>query len=274
MSAIPKYSDGLLYQLREVRDNLDEQSRYKLDAFSEHIRSKLLNSSLSIRDAIESELDTLFEMRLIGLYFFLRKKQNLASILEETAFPYFENIAQTPRLEKLANKVIEALRYVQLVQKAISPPIQTNIENGEISIPHITLSDLRSSLQVLPLPNESIQILEDLTISSLYIEYVICSVSLIYDDHIMIQGDRLQELYFTLSDASAAYAALAIEAGIIPDRSIKLTPPTKTKSKGAFLFEKALSDKREIHEHLTSGGTLSALNKKFRFVTPLSTGNH
>jgi len=273
MSAVPKYSDGLLYQLRVVRDNLDDQSRHKIDVFSEKIRSELLNSSLPIREAIKSELDTIFETRLIGLRFFLRKKKNLASILEESTFPYFESMAQTFRFEKLANKILEALRYVQLVQQAIFPPIQNNIESGEISVPDISLSDWKASLQLLPLPSESIQVLEDLFITGLYIEYIMCAVSLIFDDHMLIQGERLQDLYFTLSDASAAYAVLVIEAGIIPDRSIKPTP-IKTKSRGAFLFEKALSDKREIHQHLTSGGTLSALNKKFRFVAPLSTGNH
>src|SRR5438874_11463968 len=109
MSAIPKYSDGILYQLRVIRNDLDEQSRHKIDAFTEKIRSELLNCSLPIKEAIENELDTIFEMRLTGLRFFLSKKKDLASILDESAFPYFENVAKTPRFEKLANKILEAM---------------------------------------------------------------------------------------------------------------------------------------------------------------------
>jgi len=41
-------------------------------------------------------------------------------------------------------------------------------------------------------------------------------------------------------------------------------------SKGASIFQKMLSDKKSIREHIQKGGKISDLKDKFSFVKPLS----
>jgi hypothetical protein len=52
------------------------------------------------------------------------------------------------------------------------------------------------------------------------------------------------------------------------DKATILKP---SNSKGAAIFKKKLDDKKAIQEHLKTGGKISDLKDRYKFVKPLST---
>jgi hypothetical protein len=220
MIGIAKNYDMLCYHLKVVHKNLDDPGKMKVDAFFQGVRTDLLESKTSLAHTIEEKFPLILDLRLAALKWIVTKGENLAELLDNEAYPYFEQMAEIERLSSLSENVLFALRCNKKVINALLTHIGKEEFSNDIllDIPAISFDQFIASIY-LSVPNvEGAKAMIEWAKCSFQIEYAICAAALIYDEKLMVSSEKINELSSIIVNAAQTYSAIALEVGILPSK--------------------------------------------------------
>jgi len=221
MIGIAKNYDMLCYHLKVVHKNLDDHKKKMVDNFFQGIRTDLLENKDTLHHSIEDKFPLILDLRIGALKRIITEGENLAELLDNKAYPYFEQMAGIERLSGLAENILFALRCNKKVINTLLKQVRQEDLSDMIlnNIPELTFDQFIASIYLSVPDVELAKAMIEWAKCSFKIEYAICAAALIYDETLMVSSEKINELSVVIVDAAQTYMAIAMEVGILPSKN-------------------------------------------------------
>ena len=211
-----KNIDIICLQFKHYYSQLDAKMKADTENLLQSSR-KILNSSNSLKETLNKNLNEIFEFRLKAFNWLFAEGKNPLQIVDEVV-QEFSKIATVSRLSNLFENVLFALRTNKRILDSLIDggefSQQTIVHSAPLDYPIISLNQYAAAV-ALNVPDELAQKIVDWTTASLQIEFVVLATSMIAEEKINISDQKINELSDIVVDAAHEYSALAVELGVI-----------------------------------------------------------
>ncbi len=242
LAAIKNY-DLICYQLRNnLYSHIDNPLQKEIDELSKEIISILL-----LNEKIESLsigiLSKIFNLRIKAIKWLSQGDNfNYLEMLSED-YGRIEENADNKEMQILNENILFALRCnKRVVNNLFGETGQMEIHYAELArLPEINYQHFLSSL-AFAIDNSTAQKIADWNNSSLQIEFVILAADIIRNEKLKISDKAINELSFLIADAAQEYSAIAMESGILKNKTARRFFSSQSFDKTFVDEQKALAD--------------------------------
>jgi hypothetical protein len=245
MIAAAKNCDTICFQLRNnLYSQLENPLKKDLDRLSSEIKT-LITSGTKIQFQSVAMLGQVFNLRIKALKWLANDVSfDYLEMLNEI-MPQIEELKSNRKLEVLTENILFALRCNKRVMESlsgISDISAKSFSSNTSQLPDITYQQFIASFAFSNLDNETAQKIIDLTNASLHIEFVLVAADIIGDEKLKITDKVVNELAFLVADAAQDYTALAMELGILKNRTTRESFSSLSFDKGFIKEQKQLAE--------------------------------
>jgi hypothetical protein len=235
------------------RKNAPDVQLLKIVRSIENMVKNYVQSPHSVQTFANSELDTLFELRLLSLKWLT--DNNLVLYDLDNLFEHeFSIMKNDPQWAVLHQNILFALRVnIRSVNSVLESPQSSNakrrIDFSDLpTIPQLSFSDFLTTIS-LTAPDAILTPYVDWLIASLYIEFGILTTFVIYKEKIAIDTTKTDALASFIADSAQTFGAITRE--MKPQNTKKRPSLTGGDFSNSFLSEQTFLAEQDIETYNT-----------------------